>query len=104
MEVLRLCLINAVYNSLINSISASKGSKFYIIYILFAITVAEVVPCGSPKKSPYIIHSADYIFHQLLNIHLRIPGVVLKVEKFSVTFISQIFYFQMISEFDSNYP
>ena len=38
----------------------SKGSN---IYILFVITAAGVVPCGSPKKvSPYIIHSADFIF------------------------------------------
>ena len=33
------------------------------VLFLFAITAAGVVPCGGPKKvSPYIIHSADYIF------------------------------------------
>ena len=48
----------------LNVFTASRGSN---LYILFAITAAGVVPCGGPKKSPrtsspYIIHSADYIF------------------------------------------
>ena len=38
--------------------------KFKHIYIL--ITEVGVVPCGGPKKSPYIIHSADYILFLVL--------------------------------------
>ena len=33
----------------LNVFNASKGSSFYI---LFVITAAGVVPCGGPKKSP----------------------------------------------------
>ena len=36
--------------------------KGYQFYFLFAITVSGVVPCGGLKVSPYINHSADYIF------------------------------------------
>ena len=56
-------LYNMVHLSL-NVFTASKGSHNYI---LFAITAAGFVPCGGPKKvSPYIIHSADYIFLLIL--------------------------------------
>ena len=37
------------YNLPLNVYTASKGGSFYI---LFAITVGGVVPCGGPKKSP----------------------------------------------------
>ena len=31
-------------------------------YILYVVTAAGVVLCGSPKISSYIVHSAVYIF------------------------------------------
>ena len=43
----------------LNVFTASKGSKFYI---LFAITVAGVVPCGGPKKSPRTSSIVQIIF------------------------------------------
>ena len=39
--------------------TALKGSQFKFV---FAITAAGVMPCGDLKHSPYMIHSADYIF------------------------------------------
>ena len=39
--------------------TASKGSN---LYILFAITVAGVVPCGGPKKSPRTSSIVQIIF------------------------------------------
>ena len=41
-------LYNMVHLSL-NAFNASKGPNNYI---LFVISVAGVVPCGGPKKSP----------------------------------------------------
>ena len=43
----------------LNDFTASKGSNFYI---LFAITVAGVVPCGGPKKSPCTSSMVQIIF------------------------------------------
>ena len=46
---------------IINLDSSHCKHKRISVSFLFAITSAGVVPCGGPKKSPYTIHSADYI-------------------------------------------
>ena len=51
-------MILGVHLSL-NVFTASKG---YNNYILFAITVAGVVPSGGPKKSPRISFIVQIIF------------------------------------------
>ena len=51
-------LYNMAHLSL-NVVTASKGSNNYI---LFAITVAGVVPCGGPKKSPRTSSIVQIIF------------------------------------------
>ena len=43
----------------LNVFTASKGSNNYI---LFAITAADVVPCGCPKKSPRTSSIVQIIF------------------------------------------
>ena len=43
---------------------------------LFAITAADIVPCGGPKKvSTYVIHSADYILFRSFEISKDIQSV-----------------------------
>ena len=43
----------------LNVFTASKGSNSYI---LFTMTVAGVVPCGGPKKSPRTSSMVQIIF------------------------------------------
>ena len=42
-------LLNAAHTTPFERFTASNGSNFYI---LFAITVAGIVPCDGPRKSP----------------------------------------------------
>ena len=44
---------------LLNDFSALKGTHFYI---LFVVTVAGVVLCGSPKKQPRTSSIVQFIF------------------------------------------
>ena len=61
------------YYLLLIVFNVSKGSN---LYILFANTAADVAPCGGPKKvSPYIIHSADYVFFRSFKISKDIQSV-----------------------------
>ena len=46
--------------SLLNVFTALKGTYFYI---LFVVTAAGVVPCGSPKKRPRTSSIVQFIFY-----------------------------------------
>ena len=45
---------------LLNVFTALKGNHFYI---LFVVTAAGVVPCGSPKKRPRTSSIVQFIFY-----------------------------------------
>ena len=45
---------------LLNVFTALKGTHFYI---LFVVTAAGVVPCGSPKKQPRTSSIVQFIFY-----------------------------------------
>ena len=40
--------------------------KEFIFIFLLVVTTAGVMPCGSPKGGPYIVHSAVYNLHLVL--------------------------------------
>ena len=45
---------------LLNVFTALKGTHFYV---LFVVTAAGVVPCGSPKKRPRTSSTVQFIFY-----------------------------------------
>ena len=45
---------------LLNVFTALKGTHFYILYV---VTAAGVVPCGSPKKRPRTLSIVQFIFY-----------------------------------------
>ena len=62
-------LRNIVHNLHVNVFTASKRST---LYILFAITAADVVSCGGPKMSP---RTSSKVHHRSFEISRDIQRV-----------------------------
>ena len=70
-------LYSLAHTLLVNVFSALKGTHFYI---LFVVTAAGVVLCGSPKKQPCTASIVQFIFFFW---SFEISGNILRNQKIS---------------------
>ena len=71
----KTCLSGPLF--LLNVFTALKGAHFYI---LFVVTAAGLVPCGSPKKRPRTSSIVQFIFYFW---SFEISGNILRNQKIS---------------------